>query len=203
MGAVVVRIYLRLLDRTATKRLLLEEKALVGRLFQYTQFASIPLIRLAARSTPFPEVEGFYSRAAAKRRKCIAASAHRTEGFSLGRSSAAGGDEGVSCAVIQATSHAAFPLIRLVVRSTPFPEGEGFYSCALSPCLAVLTNNRNQPLPLPAPTHARRATPSFISLTFTSHAAFFDSFLGSKKESYSLPSSYTFSVNSASAAAAA
>ena len=60
---------------------------------QPTSYAAFPLIRLAVRSTPSPEGEGFYGRAFINLRDHIAALTQLPKGFSLRRGSAVGGGE--------------------------------------------------------------------------------------------------------------
>ena len=67
---------------------------LVGCDFQYAQSAAFSPHPLLFAQHLLPFGRRLFSRAVARRRKYIAASAHCTKGFSLGRSSAAGGDEG-------------------------------------------------------------------------------------------------------------
>ena len=64
-------------------------------------------------------------------------------------------DEGAFCAEMQSSSYAAFPLIRLAIRSTPSPVWEkAFIVVCYARNLAVLPDYRNQPSLIPAPNYA-------------------------------------------------
>ena len=123
------------------------------------------------------------------------AATHRTEGFSLGRSSAAGGDEGVIGRKRKRHYYwQCVPLIRLAVRSTPSPAWKKAFivvrfSCWL-PFYSTIANRYEQPMhPSMPPWHAdrrsaqggrqvARATPSFIQSSFTSQRSLLWYFLG-------------------------
>ena len=103
--------------------------------------------------------EGFYSHAVGNLRRHVAASAHCTEGFSLGRSSAAGGDEGASWRKCKQHFMSRSPLIRLAIRSTPSPAWEkAFIVVRYARKLAILSNYRYPPHLISAPNHHTRGS---------------------------------------------
>ena len=127
---------------------------LVGCDFQYAQSAAFSPHPLLFAQHLLPFGRRLFSRAVARRRKYIAASAHCTKGFSLGRSSAAGGDEGACWR--KCKQHYYFrcapPHPSRYSLDTFSPKGEGFHSRAFSSCMADIINYRNQPCMIPRPT---------------------------------------------------
>ena len=122
------------------------------------QIVAFPLIRLAIRSTPCPQFGIVVFEQIIV--QILVASLNQPPRASALRQARVSGGNLQNCAPSAACGGAYAParFCHWQGRCSGSRLGECFYGCAVSPCLAVLANNRNQPCPLPAPNHRPRGS---------------------------------------------
>ena len=122
------------------------------------QIVAFPLIRLAIRSTPCPQFGIVVFEQIIV--QILVASLNQPPRATALRQARVSGGNLQNCAPSAACggAYASALFCHWQGRYSGSRLGEGFYGCAVSPCLAVLANNRNQPCPLPAPNHRPRGS---------------------------------------------